>query len=99
MPEPLIILHHLVCGFVAGVFKCKVNHGVLQSPAHVKLKGEVIHPLQDKTGKTTIVIHSNSLYFLQCLLQSRFIKALQKTRARSMIKQQWQEKEETLSRT
>lgn len=51
-------MHHLVCGFITGVFQCQVNHGVLESPAHVELKGEVIHPLQDKTEKTTCIIHS-----------------------------------------
>lgn len=40
---------HLVDGFIAGVLQPQVNHGVLQRPPHVKLQGEVVNPLKEKT--------------------------------------------------
>ena len=40
---------HLVDGFVASVLQPQVNHGVLQSPPHVELQGEVVNPLKEKT--------------------------------------------------
>lgn len=43
-PHPLL---HLVCGLITGVLQSQVNHGVLQSAAHVKLQGEVVDTLQE----------------------------------------------------
>ena len=37
---------YLVDGFVAGVLKAKIDHGVLQRSAHVELQGQVVDPLR-----------------------------------------------------
>lgn len=37
---------HLVSGLITGILKRKVHHGVLESAAHVELKGDVVHALQ-----------------------------------------------------
>lgn len=44
-------LPHLVCGFITGVLQGQVNHGVLQSPAHVELQGEVVDTLHENSEK------------------------------------------------
>lgn len=40
---------HLIGGLIAGVLQGEVDHGVLQSPAHVELQGQVVDALQDTT--------------------------------------------------
>lgn len=62
--------NHLIGGFVAGVLQSKVDHGVLQSPAHVELKGEVIHPLQDRTEEAIKPTRSGLSLDLQKLWSS-----------------------------
>ena len=46
----LSVLSHLVDGLVTGVLQPQVNHGVLEGSAHVELQGEVVHPLDRRTG-------------------------------------------------
>lgn len=36
----------LVHGFITGILQCQVHHGVLESAAHVELKGDVVHTLR-----------------------------------------------------
>ena len=44
-------LPHLVCSFITGILQSQVHHGVLQSPAHVELQGEVVDTLQKKNER------------------------------------------------
>ena len=37
---------YLVHGFITGTLYTKVDHSVGQSPAHVELQGQIVHPLK-----------------------------------------------------
>lgn len=37
---------YLVGGLITCVLQAKVHHGVLQSPTHIELQGEVVNTLQ-----------------------------------------------------
>lgn len=47
---------YLVDGFITGVLQPQVDHGVLESPAHVELQRQIIHPLHMRQKKIRSIV-------------------------------------------